>query len=210
MTQKLLALLKVCSVLVNIRDILRHLSKRERELEKRCTFAFLTKNGVHKNLKPISQVIALLNEAVDTHFKSMRGLNFGADFLTAMNPEYVTSLVKEYLLFGPASPPATSASVPPALKKTLLILEPVTKACPGLRDALFLLAKARYLAGDISAALSTLEHVTENLDPTLAEAHLLMAQIQLHQGNHVNAQQSLEVGLSYNFQVGLNVLNHQL
>ena len=153
-------------------------------------------------------MIALLNEAVDTHFKSMRGLNFGADFLTAMNPEYVISLVKEYLLFGPASPPATSASVPPALKKTLLILEPVTKACPGLRDALFLLAKARYLAGDISAALSTLEHVTENLDPTLAEAHLLMAQIQLHQGNHVNAQQSLEVGLSYNFQVRLNVLNH--
>ena len=68
-----------------------------------------------------------------------------------------------------------------ALKKTLLILEPVTKACPGLRDALFLLAKARYLAGDIKAAVGTLQHVVDNLDPTLAEAHLLMAQIQLHQ-----------------------------
>ena len=67
------------------------------------------------------------------------------------------------------------------MKKTLLILEPVTKACPGLRDALFLLAKARYLAGDIKAAMSTLQHVVDNLDPTLAEAHLLMAQIQLHQ-----------------------------
>ena len=63
----------------------------------------------------------------------------------------------------------------------MLILEPVTKACPGLRDALFLLAKARYLAGDIKAAMSTLQHVVDNLDPTLAEAHLLMAQIQLHQ-----------------------------
>ena len=62
-----------------------------------------------------------------------------------------------------------------------MILEPVTKACPGLRDALFLLAKARYLAGDIKAAMSTLQHVVDNLDPTLAEAHLLMAQIQLHQ-----------------------------
>ena len=60
-------------------------------------------------------------------------------------------------------------------------MEPVTKACPGLRDALFLLAKARYLAGDIKAAMSTLQHVVDNLDPTLAEAHLLMAQIQLHQ-----------------------------
>ena len=70
-----------------------------------------------------------------------------------------------------------------ALKKTLLILEPVTKACPGLRDALFLLAKARYLSGDIKAAMGTLQHVVDNLDPTLAEAHLLMAQIQLHQVN---------------------------
>ena len=64
-------------------------------------------------------------------------------------------------------------------------MEPVTKACPGLRDALFLLAKARYLAGDIKAAMGTLQHVVDNLDPTLAEAHLLMAQIQLHQVNHL-------------------------
>ena len=75
-----------------------------------------------------------------------------------------------------------------ALKKTLLILEPVTKACPGLRDALFLLAKARYLAGDIKAAMGTLQHVVDNLDPTLAEAHLLMAQIQLHQVIYLNCQ----------------------
>ena len=74
-------------------------------------------------------------------------------------------------------------SIISALKKTLLKLEPVTKACPGLRDALFLLAKARYLSGDIKAAMGTLQHVVDNLDPTLAEAHLLMAQIQLHQVN---------------------------
>ena len=66
----------------------------------------------------------------------------------------------------------------------------------------------RYLAGDIAAATSTLQHVIDNLDPTLAEAHLLMAQIQLHQGNHVKAQQSLEVGLSYNFQVRDHPLYH--
>jgi hypothetical protein len=39
----------------------------------------------------------------------------------------------------------------------------------GLRDALFLLAKARYLAGDIKAAVSTLQHLIDNLDPTMAE-----------------------------------------
>ena len=74
-----------------------------------------------------------------------------------------------------------------------MILETVTRACPGLRDALFLVSKARYLSGDIKAAISTLQHVVDNLDPTMAEAHLLMAQIQVHQGHFLNAQQSLEV-----------------
>ena len=41
----------------------------------------------------------------------------------------------------------------------------------------------------------------DNLDPTMAEAHLLMAQIQVHEGNYLSAQQNLEVGLSYNFEV---------
>ena len=40
-----------------------------------------------------------------------------------------------------------------ALKQVLLILETVTRACPGLRDALFLVSKARYLSGDIKAAI---------------------------------------------------------
>ena len=63
------------------------------------------------------------------------------------------------------------------MKQVLLILETVTRACPGLRDALFLVSKARYLSGDIKAAISTLQHVVDNLDPTMAEAHLLMAQV---------------------------------
>jgi hypothetical protein len=44
--------------------------------------------------------------------------------------------------------------------------------------------------------------------PKYILAHLLMAQIQLHQGNYLNAQQSLEVGLSYNFEVRDHPLFH--
>jgi tetratricopeptide repeat protein 21B len=102
---------------------------------------------------------------------------FGSDYLTVLNPEFVGDLVKEYLLYAPSEPSKQGQAVPPALKKVLMILEPVTRACPGLRDALFLLSKARYLSGDIKAAISTLQHVVDNLDPTMAEAHLLMAQV---------------------------------
>ncbi len=77
------------------------------------------------------------------------------------------------------------------LRRTLMVLEPVTKACPGLRDAQFLVARAKYLSGDLKSAAATLRHVLDDLDPTFAEAHLLMAQIQLQQGNFLNAQQVL-------------------
>ena len=49
MTPKLLTLAKVCSVLMNIRDVSWHLSKRGSELEKRCTSSFIGKNGAQKN-----------------------------------------------------------------------------------------------------------------------------------------------------------------
>jgi hypothetical protein len=38
----------------------------------------------------------LLNEAVEAHFKSVRGLAFGFDYLTVLNPDYVTTLVGRF------------------------------------------------------------------------------------------------------------------
>ena len=50
--------------------------------------------------------------------------------------------------------------------------------------------------------LRTLPNVTGY---TSSQARLLMAQVQLMQGNHKQAQQSLEVGISFNFEVSLRV-----
>lgn len=153
-------------------------------------------------------VLGVLNEAVDTHFKAVRGLTFGPEYLITMNPDFVVQLVREYLMYVPNNPSSQGQAIPPALKKTLMILEPVTKACPGLKDALYLLSKAKFLSGDLKSAVSTLQHVLDNIDPTDADCHLLMAQVQLHQGNILNAQQSLEVGLSYNFEVRDHPIYH--
>ena len=75
------------------------------------------------------------------------------------NSDFVGDLVKEYLLYAPNDPVQQGQAIPPALKQVLLILETVTRACPGLRDALFLVSKARYLSGDIKASLNTLQHI---------------------------------------------------
>ena len=87
---------------------------------------------------------------------------FGSDYLTVLNPDFVTDLVKEYLLYAPTEPVQQGQALPPgektphtlslycmyyvykifllALKQVLLILETVTRACPGLRVALFLVS----------------------------------------------------------------------
>ena len=154
------------------------------------------------------EVMNSLNEAVDTHFRAVRGLTFGPEYLTVMNPDFVVLLVKEYLMYAPSNPATQGQAVAAPLKKSLMILEPVTKACPGLKDALYLLSKAKFLSGDLKSAVSTLQHILDNIDPTDADCHLLMAQIQLHQGNFMNAQSSLEVGLSYNFEVRDHPIYH--
>ena len=153
-------------------------------------------------------VMVSLNEAVESHFRAVRSLTFGPDYLTLINPDFVVLLVKEYLMYAPSNPATQGQAIAAPLKKSLMILEPVTKACPGLKDALYLLSKAKFLSGDLKSAVSTLQHVLDNIDPTDADCHLLMAQIQLHQGNFLNAQQSLEVGLSYNFEVRDHPIYH--
>ena len=154
------------------------------------------------------EVMTSLNEAVESHFRAVRGLTFGPEYLTAMNPDFVVQLVKEYLMYAPNTPATQGQAIAAPLKKSLMVLEPVTKACPGLKDALYLLSKAKFLAGDLKSAVSTLQHILDNIDPTDADCHLLMAQIQLHQGNFMNAQSSLEVGLSYNFEVRDHPIYH--
>ena len=63
-------------------------------------------SALHARLsgQPGEAVISLLNDAVDAHFKSVRGLIFGYDYLIKMNPDFVVKLVKEYLLYAPNTP----------------------------------------------------------------------------------------------------------
>lgn len=56
------------------------------------------------------------------------------------------------------------------------------------------------ILGDVDAAQSTLQHCID-VEPTYSDGHILMAQIHLHQNNFKLANQSLEVGLSHNFEV---------
>ena len=42
---------------------------------------------------------------------------FGTDYLTVLNPDFVTDLVKEYLLYAPTEPVQQGQALPPGMKK---------------------------------------------------------------------------------------------
>ncbi|XP_069686948.1 tetratricopeptide repeat protein 21B-like [Periplaneta americana] len=164
------------------------------------------------------KAIGYLNEAVETHFRTLRTIPYGAKYLKHLDPDFLLQIVKEYLIYAPVSPSTTAAvnasniqqgqSLPLPLKQSLTVLEAVSKACPGLLEALYQLARVQFLSGDTKASSVTLQHILDDVDATCADAHLLMAQIQVQQDHYQRAAQSLEVGLSYNFKVREHPLYH--
>uniref|UniRef100_A0A8I3PAM5 Tetratricopeptide repeat domain 21B n=1 Tax=Canis lupus familiaris TaxID=9615 RepID=A0A8I3PAM5_CANLF len=106
------------------------------------------------------------------------------------------------------SPPASPGQpLSPLLRRCTSVLETIVRTVPGLQQAVFLIAKAKYLSGDIEAAYNNLQHCLEH-SPSYADAHLLIAQVYLSQEKFKLCSQSLELCLSYNFKVREYPLYH--
>ncbi|XP_042192463.1 tetratricopeptide repeat protein 21B [Callorhinchus milii] len=160
-----------------------------------------------KKQKGQDEVINLLNDAVDTHFSLLQGLPLGVQYFEQLNPDFLLKVIREYLVFCPTQPTAPGQPPSPLLKHCASLLETVVKTVPGLLEAAFLMARVKYLAGEIDGAESSLQHCLEQ-SPSYADAHLLMAQVNLSQGNYKLCSQSLELCLSYNFEVREYPLYH--
>ncbi|XP_020499812.1 tetratricopeptide repeat protein 21B [Labrus bergylta] len=160
-----------------------------------------------KKRRPQEEVTNLLNDAVDTHFSTLQGLPLGVEYFEKLNPDFLLEIVKEYIALCPAKPPAQGLPPAPLLQHCTTLLDTVVKIVPGLPQGVFLLAKVRYQSGDIDAAQSSLQHCLDQC-PSHADAHLLMAQIYLQQGNFALCSQSLELCLSHNFEIRDHPLYH--
>lgn len=161
---------------------------------------FLCGLSSHKQSKGPEEVMSYLSECVDKHFFLLEGLSYGIKYYRLLNPDFLLLVVKLFMNFIPDQPVTSGQPMPPALKKSISILQSVTRACPGLMEASFLMAKLKYLSGDMTAAQTMLHHCLEN-DAAFSDARLLLAQIMLHEGNHQTASQALEIALSYSFDV---------
>uniref|UniRef100_A0A8D1WED7 Tetratricopeptide repeat domain 21A n=1 Tax=Sus scrofa TaxID=9823 RepID=A0A8D1WED7_PIG len=186
-----------------------HLEEAEHQLE----FLKEVQNSLGFSLlasrkhKGEQEVTALLKEAAELHFSSMRALPLGSEYLERLDPLFLVCIAKEYLLFCPKQPRSPGQIVSPLLKQVTAILNPVVKVAPALIDPLYVMAQVKYLSGELENAQSTLQRCLE-LDPTSVDAHLLVSQIYLAQGNFAMCSHCLELGISHNFQVRDHPLYH--
>lgn len=158
------------------------------------------------------QKISLLIESSEWHIKNLRRLSFGPEYLRLFNPTFLLDLATDLLRLCPISSikPGSTGSLHKSLAHTLNILEMTVKVCPGRVEAVNLLAKVQVLCGDPMAALYTLQHILQDVEPKNTDANLLIAQIHVQQNQFLKAKQSLEICLGHNFRVRDSAMYHLL
>ncbi|KAL7035416.1 hypothetical protein ACKWTF_008359 [Chironomus riparius] len=158
--------------------------------------------------------ISFLVEASEIHFKNLKTLSFGCEYLRIFDPDFLLQLCKELLQYCPIQQSITMKSSMPreslhiSLKNSMNILEAIVKAVPGSCEALYLLARVQFLSGETGSSAMSLQKILQEIDPTFTPAHLLIAQIHIQQNNHQRASQSLEICLSHDFKIRDNSLYH--
>eukprot|EP00730_Choanoeca_flexa_P019334 TRINITY_DN9437_c0_g2_i5.p1 TRINITY_DN9437_c0_g2~~TRINITY_DN9437_c0_g2_i5.p1 ORF type:complete len:1329 (+),score=492.54 TRINITY_DN9437_c0_g2_i5:125-4111(+) len=202
----------LCQILVGQLDDaeqqLDFLQEVQTSIGKTAELVYLRALMASKRMKPTHAIIELVDEAVQLHQAVMAAdPGVPAEHFRALQPDFVMDLAKLYLQYCPSEPPAEGDTPNPILAKVCALLETLTKAVPGCVEAVFLLARAKYLSGLTTAAQSGVQYCLA-MNQNYADAHLLMAQVQLQQGNVTSAAQSLSTGLSSNFDVREAPLYH--
>lgn len=153
------------------------------------------------------KAMALLIECCEIQFRDLKISQFGSDYLKNFNPDFLLQVIREMLKYSPVEmnlqleQTMTRENLHISLKHSLNVLDEVIKACPGLLEALYLMAKVEFLSGDLNSAVTTLNRILQDIDYTYTDGHLLLAQIHIQEGQYKKAAQDLELCLSHNFKV---------
>lgn len=127
--------------------------------------------------------LKFLNEAIDKHLVVAKNYPYSATYLKVLNPDFLLDIVQTYLQHVTHS--VGFASKMQKIDKNLItilnVLKTITKACPGLQDATFLMAKIQYLNNSTHDAMANLERILNSPNVVCNEAYLLVAQIQVCQ-----------------------------
>ncbi|KAJ3172779.1 Tetratricopeptide repeat protein 21B [Irineochytrium annulatum] len=146
-----------------------------------------------KQIKHLKEAFAILRKNITAETLSPR-------FYVNINPDLLLEIVREFVARAPSETKREGEDASPLLHNALEVLEEVCRIVPGSVEAAFYTAKVKFLMGDKQNA-QALAASCLRLDASFVKAHILMAEIYLTNGQPRQAIQSLEMGLSYNFEV---------
>lgn len=159
--------------------------------------------------------LKMLDEAVRKHLSLIENLPYEAVYLKKLDPDFILDIVEEYLRNSPYNTQflcdiKSTADASFNVAVPLKLLKIVVKACPGLQDAMYLLAKVQYINRQVDDATASLQRILTSSTISCNQAYLLMAQIQLENEQSELAAQNLEMCLSRDFSIRENPLYHFL
>ncbi|KAL1513227.1 hypothetical protein ABEB36_002663 [Hypothenemus hampei] len=154
-----------------------------------------------RSIEDPSEVISNLNNIFETIIHSLTSTYFSDHYLIILDPDFSLEAIKEYLQHNVNENKTV-------LERAVELANILVKACPSLSEGSYLQAKLQYLKGDNTGALNTLMNAMP--ETKSSDAMLLLAQIQVNNGQFDRALQSLETCSSSSFKVRENPLYHYL
>eukprot|EP00831_Metopus_contortus_P084983 TRINITY_DN9773_c0_g1_i2.p1 TRINITY_DN9773_c0_g1~~TRINITY_DN9773_c0_g1_i2.p1 ORF type:complete len:415 (+),score=70.66 TRINITY_DN9773_c0_g1_i2:840-2084(+) len=162
---------------------------------------FLEAILIFKRDKQIENSIEMLNNCLKYHIAEAKRLPIGFDFYIKLNSAFLLELSQEYLQHcSPGVKFPNPESQPPYLIKGIKLLETLTRQTPGIIEAHMMLAKAKWITNEVSAAQTAL-NTCMTMAPDDVEPYILSAQLFKEDGNLTGAFRSLENALAENFTV---------
>lgn len=174
---------------------------------RQANLLFLTALLAHKKGQPHGDVMKSLDEVVEVHFGGIKGCPMSPKYFFYLNPAFLLDVTLLLLNYAPNEPTSSSSQAAPILLKAAAILDPLTKSVPGMMEALYLMSRVKFLSGQTETAHQLLQRCLDRA-PNSTPSLLMMAQINLHQGNPKLSMQSLEQALSRHFEVQSYPLYH--
>ena len=138
-----------------------------------------------------------MDEFISNHQAQVQNNVFGLKYLKEMDIDLLLTSSYTLLDYAPVMPTRTPS---PALRQAERIYNWIMEKCPGLTTIAVNLARIQYLQMDYDAAEKTLYYCLEK-NATIADAHLLKAQILIDREKGSEAEKALHTGLAFNFDV---------
>jgi tetratricopeptide repeat protein 21B len=176
------------------------LNEIQASIGKTAELSYLSALLASKRKLQSTVIFDILGKPVKEHILALKSSLINEDMFVKLSPDLMLRIVSLYLEYGPSEPPSEGDAAAPVLAECAVILEALTKAAPGLLEGVFMLARVKFLSGDTDAAKSGARYCLGQ-DNAHVDAHLLMARINISQGNFRQADTDLSTARDYNFEV---------